>query len=318
MDSTRLIITNTDLNQLFIVIKSFIMSGYMNNIVIEIFPHPQSPVMKKILIAFDGTQFSEGAFEFARQLNDLQPVLLTGVFLPQLSYTNLSNYTSAMSGPLFVPIIDEQDENLHQKNIERFQRLCIKNNMAFRVHNDYNDFALPELKKETRYADLLIISSEKFFKNLMSGNISDYMADAIHEAECPVMVIPEKFFFPKRNVIAYDGSASSVFAMKQFAYIFQELAGNETLLVYSKEEGDLKLPDEDYIEELATQHYKDLTIMKLELNPKKYFNTWLQKEDHPILICGAFGRSSISQVFKKSFVTEVIADHQLPVFIAHR
>ena len=39
--------------------------------------------MKKILIAFDGTHFSDGAFEFARRVNELQPILLTGVFLPQ-------------------------------------------------------------------------------------------------------------------------------------------------------------------------------------------------------------------------------------------
>ena len=39
--------------------------------------------MKKIILAFEGTHFSEGAFEFARKLNELRPILLTGVFLPQ-------------------------------------------------------------------------------------------------------------------------------------------------------------------------------------------------------------------------------------------
>ena len=37
--------------------------------------------MKKVVIAFDGNHFSEGAFEFVRRLNELQPILLTGVFL---------------------------------------------------------------------------------------------------------------------------------------------------------------------------------------------------------------------------------------------
>ena len=40
--------------------------------------------MKKILLAFEGSHFSEGAFEFARKLNELSPVQLTGVFLPQI------------------------------------------------------------------------------------------------------------------------------------------------------------------------------------------------------------------------------------------
>jgi hypothetical protein len=36
--------------------------------------------MKKVILACDGSHFSEGAFEFARRLNELRPILLTGVF----------------------------------------------------------------------------------------------------------------------------------------------------------------------------------------------------------------------------------------------
>ena len=48
--------------------------------------------MKTIILAFDGVHFSEGAFEFARRLNESQPVLLTGVFLPQAELSNLWSY----------------------------------------------------------------------------------------------------------------------------------------------------------------------------------------------------------------------------------
>ena len=273
--------------------------------------------MKKILIAFDGTQFSEGAFEFAKQLNRLQPFLLTGVFMPQLNYSNLWSYGDAMAGPMYGPLVTEDDSEMIEKNIERFRDLCQKNHIVFKVHKNYKDFALPELKRETKFADLLIISSEKFFEDLNGPNASEYMKDAIHEAECPVIVIPEKYIFPNQNVIAYDGSTSSIHALKQFAYLFPELCWNETLLVYSKNEDDLEIPDEDYIEELASQHYNKLHLLKLEIDPRKYFNTWLEEKKSPILICGSFGRSSLSRMFKKSFVAEVIADHKLPVFIAH-
>lgn len=273
--------------------------------------------MKKILIAFDGTRFSDGAFEFARQLNEMQEILLTGVFMPQVSYASLWSYATAMAGPVYVPMTELDETDMLENNIQRFQEQCIRNNITFRVHRDFNDFALPELRKETRFADLLIISSEKFFEDMSMGNTMEYMKEAIHESECPVVVIPEKFIFPKRNVIAYDGSASAVFAMKQFAYILPELAKNETLLVHAKEEKDKLIPDETYIEELAAQHYRELSLTKLDKDPKKYFHEWVQKEEDSILISGAYGRSSISQMFKKSFVSDVIADHRLPVFIAH-
>jgi nucleotide-binding universal stress UspA family protein len=273
--------------------------------------------MKKVLIAFDGTEFSEGAFEFARSLNELQPLLLTGLFIPQLSYANLWSYTGAMAGDVYVPMIEPEEGGLLQKNIDHFQELCIRNGISFRVHRDFNDFALPELRRETRFADLLIISSESFFNSITGAEPSDYMKEAIHESECAVIVIPEKCSFPLRNVIAYDGSASSVYALKQFAYLFPELSNNETLLVCSKNDDDTELPSEDYIEELASQHFKNLSLLKLKVNPRKYFNSWLSGEGSPILICGALGRSTLSRLFKKSFVTEVISDHKLPVFIAH-
>jgi nucleotide-binding universal stress UspA family protein len=273
--------------------------------------------MKKVLIAFDGTQFSSGAFQFAKQLNALQPILLTGVFLSQLSYSNLWSYANAMTGQVYVPVLEDEDDDAFEENIEVFRSLCIRNDISFRVHKDSNGFAMPELKKETRFADLLIVGSEKFFEDIVTGDPTEYMKDAIREAECPVVVVPEEFNFPNRNIIAYDGSASSVYAMKQFAYLFPELSQNETMVVFSKIETDERLPSQEHIEELATQHFKDLTLQKLEVNARKYFSTWLNEEENPILVCGALGRSATSQMFRKSFVTDVIADHRFPVFIAH-
>jgi nucleotide-binding universal stress UspA family protein len=273
--------------------------------------------MKKILIAFDGTQFSEGAFEFAHRLNQISPILLTGVFLPQLSYANLWSYAGAMAGAVYVPMIEEEEAAQVDNNIRRFEELCTSNGIAYKVHRDFMDFALPELTRETRFADLLLISSEKFFEAFAGTQPSDYMREAIQETECPVVVLPESFVFPSQNVIAYDGSGSSVFALKQFAYLFPEFRNNETMMVYAKDREEHTLPSEEMVEELAGGYFNKLSIQKLDFNPRKFFTAWLQEERGAILVCGSFGRSSISQMFKKSFVSEVISAHRIPVFIAH-
>lgn len=273
--------------------------------------------MKKILIAFDGTQFSEGAFAFARRLNELQPILLVGAFIPQVSYANLWSYAGAMAGPSFVPLLEPEDSDVIQHNIAHFEDLCQNSGIAYKVHKDFYDFALPELKRETRFADLLIISSEKFYENLVGDDPSEYMKDALTASECPVIVVPEQFDFPSRNILAYDGSDSSVFAIKQFAYLFPELCNNETLLVHSKDK-EVELPYEHFIEELATQHFRQLEILKLEMNLKKDFHNWICSNKNAILISGSYGRSFFSQIIRRSFVAEVIAEHKLPVFITHR
>jgi hypothetical protein len=135
--------------------------------------------MKKVLLAFDSTHFSEGAFEFARRMNEMNSILLTGVFLPQVDYANLWSYSGGgISGPLYVPLVEGADADAVAKSIERFELSCQKNDINYRVHKDFYDFALPELKKETRFADLLIIGSESFYENLGTGDPNDYLKDA--------------------------------------------------------------------------------------------------------------------------------------------
>lgn len=273
--------------------------------------------MKKILLASDGIHFSEGAFEFARRLNEMEPVLLTGVFLPQAQLANLWSYADGMNGPLFVPLVESGEESIKQENIDRFEQLCVHNNIDYRIHKDYYDFALPELKKETRFADLLILGSEKFYENMGTDKPNEYLRDVLHGVECPVLLVPETFSFPESIILAYDGSDSSVYAIKQFAYLFPEFCNRETLLVYTDEKEKKDFPDRILMEELTARHFPNLTFFKLTLDPKKYFATWIMEKKGALLVSGSYGRSGLSELFRKSFVNEVISDHQLPVFITH-
>jgi nucleotide-binding universal stress UspA family protein len=273
--------------------------------------------MKKILLTFDGTQFSEAAFEFVRQLNKVQSVLVTGIFVPQLSYSNLWSYATGVAGPEYIPLVEEEYSEAVEANIQRFQQLCQQNKIAYTVHKDFFDFALPEIRKESRFADLLIIASESFYRGILGADANEYIKDVLHSTECPVFVVPEKFNCPQRNILAYDGSGSSVYAIKQYAYLFPELCRNETLLIYFSEE-EVAIPEKHRIEELVQQHFKQLSFLNLKIDPRKQLATWLNEIKDAVLVCGSFGRPFLSEIFKKSFVSEVIFEHKLPVFIAHR
>ena len=100
--------------------------------------------MKKILLAFDGFRFSDGAFDFARKLHGLQPALLTGVFIPQMHYVNLWNYGSTLDVPVFVPLVEGQEDDRLAENMRRFEDLCKQYNISYRVHQSYFDLALPD------------------------------------------------------------------------------------------------------------------------------------------------------------------------------
>jgi len=272
--------------------------------------------MKKLLAVFDGAHFSDGVFGFARRLNELRPVLLTGVFLPSVDYTDIMvYYLGGMIDPLYRHALDTDREAIAQ-NINRFRALCAKHGIEYRVH-DQIEGSIPEgIKKETRYADVLLLGSELFYSNLGETMQDDYLKETMHHAECPVILLPERAGFPERIILAYDGSRSSVFAMKQFAYLFPELAERSTLVVHaSGKEKDI--PDRPYIQELAARHFRDLTFLGLEADPKKYFDTWIMDKEHTMLVAGSYGRSALSELLKQSFAEGVVQERQLPVFIAH-
>ncbi len=275
--------------------------------------------MKKILLAFDGKNFSKGALDFVRTLNEKAPVLVIGAFLPQVNYESLwSNSGGGMVGTLAIPVLEGETSEVVQKSIEHFESYCSRNHIEYRVHKDFYDFALPELKKEARFADLLVLSSETFYGNMDTVEPDIYLKELLHNLECPVVIVPEKFDFPASNILSYDGSESSVYAIKQFAYLFPELCDNATILVYVREKSDEEFPEENNIEELTARHFSDLTLTRLEADADRYFSPWLMQHSKSILISGAFGRSALSRLFRKSFVSEIISDHKLPVFIAHK
>ena len=271
--------------------------------------------MKKVLIVFDGIQFASGSFNFAKQLNESQPILLTGIFLPQTDFGNLWSYASG-SESAGVPMVENVDAQMVLRNVETFRKLCIEHNIEHVVHRNVTDFALPALRKETRFADLLIISGRSFYVNVGPYEQSEYLKEALTMSECPVMVIPEDARIPDSIVLAYEGTKQSLFAIKQFAYLFPEWTNKPTLLVYISPGGE-DFPEASNIEELAARHFSDLTFIKLEMNPRKYFEAWLEQRDHPVLVADSFGRSTFSQVFRPSFIQNILDKNVFPVFIAH-
>lgn len=269
--------------------------------------------MKKVLLVTDGENFSEGAFEFCRKMNEQMPILLSGIFLPQLEYIHNTDDTSA-----FASIPTSNAPSSSKQSIEIFKQQCIRYNIEFNIHNKLSGYALPELSKETRFADLMILGSEKFHGAVSLYGPYEYIDEALHHSECPAIVVPEKFTFPESVVLTYDGSASSAYAIKNFTYLFPQLCSRRTLLVYSNEKDETEIPEANNILELSAHHFPNLVIQKLEANPKKYFPTWLADINHPILVTGAYGRSAFSRSIKKSFISDIIQEHQLPIFIAHK
>lgn len=275
--------------------------------------------MKKVIIAFDGKHFSKGAINIAQYLHEHEPILLTGIFLSAVDYRDVIGVGAVgIGGPVFMPVLEKEDEDIIKENIRQFEEVCQRKGFEYRVHKDNELFALEELITETRFADLLIISGESFYMNVGEKQPNDYMQRVLHRSECPVMVVPEDYEMPDNIVLTYDGGEDSVYAIKQFAYLMPELGGEEATLLYvSKKEEDI--PERNRISELAARHFTNLNLRHIDVGePKKFFSAWVAERRGSLVVAGSFARGGLSESIKRSFIHDTIAEHKVPIFIAHK
>lgn len=274
--------------------------------------------MRKIIAAFEAPHFSEGVMHFINKMNDAEPVTVTGVFLPAPIHLQFWSYADTMASGILLPLPEGVNPTELNKSVNRFKQYCINHHLRHRVIKNFSDFALPELKQQSRFADLIVLGSEHFFAIPHSDKLSDYLKTSLHEAECPVIVVPEIFSEPKNNILAFDGTESSARAIKNFVYLLPEMAQNHTVTVTFGPKDTNEKEQHLKMKELISVHFPDNKFIHAGTDSNKYFSDWTKEHKSAIIVCGAFGRSLLSELFKHSFIADVLQNKKLPVFISHR
>ncbi len=256
--------------------------------------------------------------QMAVEIHKSSPIMLTAAFLPETHIPNIwAELAIPVSNGYTDTIVEQESSAAVKKSIQLFNRTCERYRIEHSIHSHSGETGLSELIKESRFADLLILGTDQFTPTQNTGiRLSNYLDSLLHSAECPVLLVPNKATLPTNTILCYDGSGASSFAIKQFAYLFPELCNNPAMLVHmSKEE---ELPLNLLVQELLQAHFPDISIETIDPKEKDYFSNWISSKKGVVLVAGAFERSEISRVFKRSFIASMMEAHQLPIFIAHR
>lgn len=275
--------------------------------------------MRKVIVAFEAPNFSEGAMRFVNQMNEAEQVTVSGIFLPAAVYTAFWSYAEVLSTGILLPVTDEVKTSALNKSVGKFKQFCNDHHLRYRVVKNFTDFGLPDLKRQSRYADLIVLCSESFFNIPESEKLSDYLKTSLHDAECPVVVVPENFSTPLHNVLAYDGTESSARAIKNFSYLLPEMGQNTTSVVTFGAKNKMDKESEAGIKELISVHFPNHKFLHFDSESRKQFPDWTNEQSKSVIVvCGAYGRSVLSVLFRHSFIADLLEDHKVPVFISHR
>ncbi len=274
--------------------------------------------MKKVLLAFDGEQFSPDLVAFVNQIHLYQPLHAVGLFLPTVEYAELLySFSVVPSGPLLVSEVVLANDAIVQQNMTRFREMCAEAGIECTARRQPARNIADLLHEETRFADLLVLSSNSFYDNAGADTREDYIENVLHGAECPVILLPETYREPKNIILTYDGGGQSAFAIKQFSYLFPRSGDLNALLVYFSE-NDSDMPLRHEVQELLACHFRRFTVTKVDIRNEEDIEKWMLAHSDPMLVAGAYGRRTFSDLFKKGFISDIVRHHKMPIFVAHK
>jgi len=275
--------------------------------------------MKKILVAFDGSVFSEGALEYAFQFSKAGGAMIVGVFIEDLSYVGYATLFGEdyfTFDPTLLEKMEEEAEGRIKESMQRFESICKSKAVDYKVHLD-KGVPVNELVRESLFADLIIIGYRTFFSNV-AGEAS-FLKDILADSQCPVIAVPDNFQSIQSLLLTFDGRSHSIYAIKQFTLLFPEMGESmpTTLLSIRKTKEEM-LEYEDLMKEYLSIHYKTLNYELLTAQPDEAILNVAERMPSPLIVMGAFGRSGISRFFSKSAATRLLKEQSLPIFVSHK
>ncbi|MES2265108.1 MAG: universal stress protein [Bacteroidota bacterium] len=277
--------------------------------------------MKKISAAFDGLKFSEATMKYAIRVAADTNALLTGVFLESFLYHSFHLFDMVGSqgvSKIKLRNLLEKDKATRAQSADVFLENCKRLEVDCIVHND-KIFALDDLIKESIYSDLLVIGAGETMNNNTEDPPTTFICNLLAETQCPVMVVPAKYQDIQKVIFLYDGSPSSVFAVKMFHYLLPFLAHLETEVLYvSGDENKMQLPESKLIREFIRCHCPLAGYTILSGEPEAQIISCLAKEKlNTLVVLGAYQRGVVSRWFKDSMANKLLSELNIPLFITH-
>ncbi len=276
---------------------------------------------KKFLAVFDGLKFSQSTLDYAIQLSTQTNSFLVGVFLDEYfyrSYNMTKILNSNKNAEELMEQLDAQDQENRDEAVKIFEQACSKAGIDYSLHRN-TGIAIQELKQESIFADLIIINDGETFNRFSVNPPTRFIKELLADVQCPVLIVPDTFNAVDKITLLYDGGPSSVFAIKMFSYLFDQLTEIpvEVFSVKEKSAGT-HVPGNKLMREFIKRHFPKAKYVVKKGDPEEEVLGYLRyHKGNELVVLGAYRRSEISRWFKTSMADILMKELNTPLFIAH-
>jgi len=276
--------------------------------------------MEKILFISDAVAMSRECLDFSCYLGNLTHSKVTGVFLENQELELRSSEAiqeMAVCAPVPGTPLDVQKQLYRDQNISLFESICESNGVNCAIHKNVG-MPVAEVLKESRYADLLVIDAATSFSWKPESTPTAFVKEILEKSECPVIIAPSSFDGIDEVIFTYNGSSSSMFAMKQFAHLFPALSHCRVTVLSITESGGQIKGDKAKLEEWLAVHYDNAKAVVIEdANVSARLMEYLFGKENTFIVMGAYGRSLLSKAVIPNPAEPVVKLVTQPIFISH-
>lgn len=273
--------------------------------------------MEKILLAIDSQNLDENSVDFACYLAKLTGSSLTAIFLDDLIYEEVTLHVTGdmpYADPSMTGEGVEVRAVVRDQHIRLFQQLAEEADVRAQI---YGNTGVPSLDiiAASNFADILILDSNSF-SGAYEVSPTRFLKDILQDAACPVIIAPASFQDIDNIVFFYDGGKSSLFAMKQFSYLFPELKSRKAQVIVLKK-GSLSEEEVSGVTEWLEIHFREVEwLVPGEEATMALFN-YLQEKKNDFLVMGAYGRGLLASFLENGPEDGAVRTTSLPIFVAH-
>jgi hypothetical protein len=275
--------------------------------------------MERILVLIDPSGLERETMEFACYIANLTQSKVTGLFYNPEMKKQPATAGEIRRGSYFEEQSGKPDNGQYhlQELKTAFTRFC-DNHQLLTKPDVIEVKHLEDIYLQSRFADLLILTPDYGAKPDESILASENILNVLKHAECPVFVAPLTAKEPSEIVFTYDGSASSVFAIKQFTQLFPQLSDLVVTLLEIKSENSNTVDFRENINEYLQTHYRYVSQLVLKGDPQDELFSFLIDKKQMYIVMGAFGKHFMHSILHRSTATLLLKTTALPVFISHK
>lgn len=205
--------------------------------------------------------------------------------------------------------IAEEDAELMKSNMRIFKYACKSANIGFSIESD-PELSLGDLINYSAFYDVAFADANE--------NLGKYhIADLLVNAHSPTYLLSKDVENIENVIFTYNGTLSSMYAIKMYAYVFPELKNLPTSLVYIASGKSVQMPHEKNVNSWLNRHFPAIQTKILHGDVCDELVGYTKSVSNSLTVMGSFGRSAMSRFFHRSLAHALIEEGKSSLFIAH-